>query len=52
MEFACQLVPLAGDAITVVAGVMKEPLPAFVLLVGIAKTARYGILAAVTTGLI
>ncbi|WP_312884366.1 YqaA family protein [Rhizobium laguerreae] len=45
-------VPLVGDAITVVAGVMKEPLPVFILLVGIAKTARYGILAAVTTGLI
>lgn len=45
-------VPFVGDAITVVAGVMKEPLPVFVLLVGIAKTARYGILAAVTTGLI
>jgi membrane protein YqaA with SNARE-associated domain len=45
-------VPLVGDAITVVAGVMREPLPVFVLLVGIAKTARYGILAAVTTGLI
>ncbi|WP_312886389.1 YqaA family protein [Rhizobium laguerreae] len=45
-------VPLVGDAITVVAGVMKEPLPVFILLVSIAKTARYGILAAVTTGLI
>ncbi|WP_312895278.1 YqaA family protein [Rhizobium laguerreae] len=45
-------VPFVGDAITVVAGVMKEPLPIFILLVGIAKTARYGILAAVTTGLI
>jgi membrane protein YqaA with SNARE-associated domain len=39
-------VPFVGDAITVVAGVMKEPLPVFILLVGIAKTARYGILAA------
>ncbi|MBY3093550.1 DedA family protein [Rhizobium laguerreae] len=45
-------VPFVGDAITVVAGVMKEPLLVFILLVGIAKTARYGILAAVTTGLI
>ena len=45
-------VPFVGDAITVVAGVMKEPLPIFFLLVGIAKTARYGILAAITTGLI
>ncbi|WP_312883818.1 YqaA family protein [Rhizobium laguerreae] len=45
-------VPFVGDAITVVAGVMKEPLLVFILLVGIAKTTRYGILAAITTGLI
>jgi membrane protein YqaA with SNARE-associated domain len=44
--------PIIGDPITVVAGVMKEPLPIFILLVGLAKTARYAILAAVTTGLI
>lgn len=44
--------PVVGDPITVVAGVMKEPLPIFILLVGLAKTARYAILAAVTTGLI
>jgi membrane protein YqaA with SNARE-associated domain len=45
-------VPFVGDAITVVAGVMKEPLPIFILLVGAAKAARYSILAAITTGLI
>lgn len=44
--------PLVGDAITVVAGIMKEPLPVFVLLVGLAKTARYTILAAIMTGLV
>jgi membrane protein YqaA with SNARE-associated domain len=43
--------PIIGDPITLVAGVMKEPLPIFILLVGIAKTARYSALAAVTTGL-
>tara|TARA_R110002020_G_scaffold69730_9_gene181468 strand:- start:39306 stop:39734 length:429 start_codon:yes stop_codon:yes gene_type:complete len=44
--------PIIGDPITLVAGVMKEPLPVFILLVGIAKTARYVLLAAVTLGLI
>lgn len=44
--------PIGGDAITVVAGIMKEPLPVFVLLVGLAKTARYAILAAITIGII
>ncbi|MGE6744077.1 YqaA family protein [Allorhizobium pseudoryzae] len=45
-------VPIIGDPLTVVAGIMKEPLPVFILLVAIAKIARYAILAAVTTGLI
>lgn len=44
--------PIIGDPITLVAGVMKEPLPIFILLVGIAKTGRYAVLAAVTLGLI
>ncbi|WP_028733369.1 YqaA family protein [Rhizobium leguminosarum] len=43
--------PIVGDAITVVAGVLREPLPTFVLLVVIAKAGRYIILAAATTGL-
>lgn len=34
-------VPMGGDALTVIAGVMRERLPAFILLVGVAKTARY-----------
>ena len=34
-------VPVIGDPLTVVAGVMKEPLPIFVLLVTIAKMGRY-----------
>ncbi|MEB2844352.1 DedA family protein [Rhizobiales bacterium RZME27] len=44
--------PIIGDPLTVVAGVMREPLPVFILLVAIAKTARYAILAAITVGLI
>lgn len=43
--------PIIGDPITLVAGVMKEPLPIFILLVGISKAARYSALAAVTIGL-
>ncbi|WP_339486810.1 YqaA family protein [Pseudomonas sp. EL_65y_Pfl2_R95] len=43
--------PIIGDPLTLVAGVMREPLWRFLLLVSIAKTARYGILAAVTLGL-
>lgn len=44
--------PIVGDPLTVVAGVMREPLPIFILLVAIAKTARYTVLAAITVGLI
>ncbi|CAN7189496.1 YqaA family protein [Rhizobium sp. LjRoot258] len=42
--------PVIGDPITVVAGVLREPFPTFLLLVTIAKTARYGVLAAATLG--
>ena len=38
-------VPFIGDPITVVAGVLSEPLWSFVLLVTIAKCARYVIIA-------
>jgi membrane protein YqaA with SNARE-associated domain len=38
-------VPVIGDPITVVAGVLKEPLPSFLLLVTIAKAGRYIVLA-------
>ncbi|MDO1582967.1 YqaA family protein [Rhizobium oryzicola] len=44
--------PVIGDAITVTAGVMREPLPIFIVLVALAKTARYVVLAVVTLGLI
>lgn len=38
--------PLVGDPLTVAAGVMREPLPVFLLLVTIAKVGRYIVLAA------
>jgi len=44
-------VPVIGDPITIVAGVLREPFPMFLLLVTIAKTTRYAVLAAVTLGI-
>ena len=41
-------VPIIGDPLTLVAGVMREPLWRFLLLVTLAKSVRYGVLAAVT----
>ncbi len=38
-------VPLVGDPITVAAGVLREPFFSFLILVGIAKTLRYLIVA-------
>jgi membrane protein YqaA with SNARE-associated domain len=43
--------PIGGDALTVVAGVLREPLWSFLLLVAVAKTGRYIVLAAMTLGL-
>lgn len=40
--------PIVGDPLTVVAGVLREPLPIFLALVTIAKLGRYLVLAAVT----
>jgi membrane protein YqaA with SNARE-associated domain len=40
-------VPFIGDPITVVAGVLREPLWSFMLLVSIAKSARYIVIAMV-----
>nr|WP_320013063.1 YqaA family protein [uncultured Desulfobulbus sp.] len=42
--------PLVGDPLTVMAGVLGEPLPGFLLLVGLAKFGRYLILASITLG--
>jgi membrane protein YqaA with SNARE-associated domain len=44
--------PVIGDPLTVVAGVMREPLWSFVLIVSVAKTGRYLVLAAITLGLL
>jgi membrane protein YqaA with SNARE-associated domain len=43
-------VPLIGDPLTVVAGVMREPFWSFLLIVTLAKGVRYLVLAAVTLG--
>lgn len=43
-------VPVVGDPLTVVAGVLREPLPTFLVLVTIAKVGRYLALAAVVLG--
>lgn len=43
--------PIIGDPITLVAGLLKEPFWRFLLLVLIAKTARYSIVALLVLGL-
>ena len=43
-------VPIIGDPLTMVAGVMREPLWRFVLIVTLAKGARYLLLTAATLG--
>lgn len=40
--------PFIGDPLTLAAGVLREPLWSFLLLVSVAKTARYVIVAALT----
>lgn len=42
--------PVGGDALTVAAGVLREPFWSFLLIVTIAKAGRYIVLAAVTMG--
>lgn len=44
-------IPFGGDALTVAAGVLCDSFWSFVILVTIAKTARYLVLAAATLGL-
>lgn len=44
-------VPVIGDPLTVVAGVLREPFWSFLLLVAIAKFGRYAALSAVVLGL-
>lgn len=45
-------VPIIGDPLTVIAGVLREPLPTFVLLVAAAKIGRYVLVALATEGLV
>lgn len=42
-------VPLIGDPLTLIAGVLREPLWRFVLIVTVAKGARYLVVAALVT---
>jgi len=44
--------PIGGDALTVAAGILREPLWSFVILVTIAKTARYIVLVVAALGVI
>lgn len=44
-------VPIIGDPLTVVAGVLRTPVLTFLILVTIAKAGRYLVLAAITLGL-
>lgn len=44
-------VPIIGDPLTVIAGVLREPLPIFLLLVAVAKVGRYVVVALATLGL-
>lgn len=43
-------VPIIGDPLTLVAGIMRERLWIFLLLVSLAKTTRYAVVAALTLG--
>lgn len=43
-------VPVIGDPLTVIAGVLREPIWSFVLLVAIAKTVRYLVVFALISG--
>ena len=43
--------PIVGDPLTLVAGILREPFPAFLALVAIAKTLRYIVLAATAINL-
>jgi membrane protein YqaA with SNARE-associated domain len=43
-------VPIIGDPLTVIAGVLREPLLSFVILVAIVKTGRYFAIVALATG--
>ena len=42
-------VPFIGDPLTLAAGVLREPFWSFLFLVGVAKTGRYLVLAALVS---
>ena len=42
--------PFIGDPLTIMAGILREPLPIFLLLVSVAKVARYFAVAAISYG--
>ena len=42
--------PFIGDPLTIMAGILREPLPTFLLLVSVAKIARYFAVAAISYG--
>lgn len=42
--------PIVGDPLTLVAGILREPIVPFILIVGAAKTARYLAVATVALG--
>lgn len=44
--------PVVGDPLTLVAGILREPLPTFLLLVTLAKGTRYAVLAWATLSLV
>lgn len=44
--------PVIGDPLTLIAGVMREPWWSFLLIVLVAKAARYALLALVTLGML
>jgi membrane protein YqaA with SNARE-associated domain len=44
--------PVIGDPLTIIAGVLRERLPVFVLLVGLAKTARFVVVVAVASNVL
>jgi membrane protein YqaA with SNARE-associated domain len=44
--------PIVGDPLTVIAGVMREPFPMFLLLVAVAKIGRYAVLTVLTLGFV
>ncbi len=50
MVAAPELGAIIGDPLTVVAGVLREPFPVFLVLVTIAKVGRYLVIVAIQQG--